>query len=1192
MSNGKDSTNALGVISNISYYKSVRLNPDKDIGRNEKNVYELHGFDKGVKGIVLDRYEICDILYNIFDEIVTNAVDLAIETRILGQRNISLVTRIAIWYDDKSISVENDGPGFPIKKNVKEEKTGVMYWCPEAAFTLSSTGRHFNKGKKSYSGGKNGHGAKLAMIYSTLFKIDTMSDGRRYRQDIYFDDVKFLPISKKPIIEDINGEFPYSTKITFFPDTKALDGCTIKDIEPLIIRRAYEITQFFNGVVVSLNGKVLPMYSLKKYVQSYLPCKTKNILHHKFGLLAKGIYIWNIALYVGKSNAGRSGIVSYVNGMYTSNGGSHVNYALNYIVNQIYGILGDKYKERAGEKKSSMNVGITKDMIKGMLSGMIVVYVDKPQFESQIKSKVFVPVKRMPKLSNISENALKKFINGDLIKAIELKMESLMKYRLNKEIKEMKSKGGRIKVRKYRPSEYSQSKRSPGTRLKGILIISEGDSANGQVIKGLKVLGSEGSKIFGTFPVRGKVINAMKQTEAKVYKNEIFKNIVTVLGLEFGKDYTDSKLGLNYGKLLIFTDADEDGTHIKGLIISIFKKEWPSLLKRDDFMYALKTPYVRIKKGDKTIKEFYSLKQYESQKIEKYRGAKTWFYKGIGSNNDNEISVIFNKLYSNFVTFKWDSESNDWMTIAFGKDSEIRKLWLKCYDPTADDGASYEKDEITYSEFIDSHMKNFALYDNWRKIPSITDGLKPVQRMIIFGMKKLNSKHKTKVNILSSKLMALTHYAHGEQSFQKAMTRMAQRIAGVNNLNFLKPEGNFGSREELKCSQPRYIYTLLERWTKLIFRDEDDPILILKVKEGVVAEPVNFAPIVPVVLINGAEGIGTAHSTSIPKFNIRELITLIVDKLDGNNVSKDLIPWYIYYKGKIEKSDSGYVSYGIAEPTGEHGKYRISEIPIGGKSYQKYKEFLNGLVDNGILKSFLEVPEGGDLKDRYGKKGKNRKKNRKSNKISPYMDNFIVKFSKEVLNEFGSELNVDTVMDILKLRARISTNNMKLFNVKNEITRYKSAMDIFEEYYNYRLGMYEKRKSYLLKVLKEEINVLKYMCMFIEYVIIKNLIKVKNVKRHKLIGDIDSKMEGVRSILKVGEYTLADGGELRLNANAYAVLRNMKIDSMTVEAYEDLKKKRKAKMDEIDRLKKKSVADMWRDDLADLLDVLPEDILG
>jgi DNA topoisomerase-2 len=145
-----------------------------------------------------------------------------------------------------------------------------------------------------------------------------------------------------------------------------------------------------------------------------------------------------------------------------------------------------------------------------------------------------------------------------------------------------------------------------GTRKseEAILILTEGDSAKSMAISGLSVVGRDK---YGVFPLKGKVMNVKDASKEMIMKNAEITNIKKILGLETGKDYKDTK-SLRYGKIMIMTDQDHDGSHIKGLVLNIFQSMWPSLLKLN-YITSMITPIIKATKGKK-VKSFYTLKEY------------------------------------------------------------------------------------------------------------------------------------------------------------------------------------------------------------------------------------------------------------------------------------------------------------------------------------------------------------------------------------------------------------------------------------------------------------------------------------------------------------------------------------------------------------------------------------------------------
>lgn len=192
-------------------------------------------------------------------------------------------------------------------------------------------------------------------------------------------------------------------------------------------------------------------------------------------------------------------------------------------------------------------------------------------------------------------------------------------------------------------------------------------------------------------------------------------------------------------------------------------------------------------------------------------------------------------------------------------------------------------------------------------------------------------------------------YHHGEQSLNQTIVAMAQDFVGANNLNLLQPNGQFGTRllGGKDSASPRYIYTCLSPMTRLLLRVEDDALLTPQEEEGVSIEPVHFLPIIPLVLVNGAVGIGTGWSTHIPNHNPLDVANRLLSRLRGISAGDALQPWYRGFTGSFRAKGEGYVARGRIEWTGEKS-VRICELPVG-RWTQDYKEFLCEAMQTGKL---------------------------------------------------------------------------------------------------------------------------------------------------------------------------------------------------------------------------------------------------
>ena len=188
------------------------------------------------------------------------------------------------------------------------------------------------------------------------------------------------------------------------------------------------------------------------------------------------------------------------------------------------------------------------------------------------------------------------------------------------------------------------------------MIITEGDSAKSLAVSGLSVVGRD---FYGVFPLKGKPLNVRDATHSQIMKNEEISNLVAIMGLKFDTTYTEENIkSLRYGHLMIMTDQDHDGSHIKGLIINFLHKFWPSLLGIPDFLMQFITPIVKCTKGKK-FHTFFTLPEYEEWKEGTGNDAKGWtikYYKGLGTSTSSEgesiclSTVILLSLYNSTIS--------------------------------------------------------------------------------------------------------------------------------------------------------------------------------------------------------------------------------------------------------------------------------------------------------------------------------------------------------------------------------------------------------------------------------------------------------------------------------------------------------------------------------------------------------------
>ena len=497
------------------------------------------------------------------------------------------------------------------------------------------------------------------------------------------------------------------------------------------------------------------------------------------------------------------------------------------------------------------------------------------------------------------------------------------------------------------------------------------------------------------------------------------------------------------------------------------------------------------------------------------------------------------------------------LILSFGKNFENkRKCLVRNYNP--DIIIENDQKQVTYDDFIKKELVHFFHNDTMRSIPNICDGLKSSQRKIIYGTFLRNlEKNEVKVSQLSGYISDVTGYHHGENSLQEAIINMAQDFVGSNNTNLLYPSGTFGTRRVggKDHASSRYIFTKNSELLRNIFCKEDEPILEYIDEENQIVEPHIYYPIIPIILVNGCDGIGTGYSTTIHPCNPKDIIKNIKTYLNlhKNTDNKKLIkkfikldPWYRGFTGRIEKiDDNSYECYGCYEqiPNNENS-IRITELPIGTWT-QTYLEFLSGLVESNSLISDYNAGAG------------------------VYKVNIVVTFKLNVLQAL---LKNDTLYKELKLCKKISSTNMHLCKICEEnnskvikIFKYLDTNDILLEYILIRYNAYMLRKNYYLKVLENELDIYKYRKKFIEYYISKKIIVEKRKKEDVIQTFIELKFP-----------------QLGVNINStksYDYLTSLPIFSLTLEKIEELENLFNKKSQELEIYKNTSVEQLWINDL-------------
>jgi DNA topoisomerase-2 len=382
---------------------------------------------------------------------------------------------------------------------------------------------------------------------------------------------------------------------------------------------------------------------------------------------------------------------------------------------------------------------------------------------------------------------------------------------------------------------------------------------------------------------------------------------------------------------------------------------------------------------------------------------------------------------------------------------------------------------------------------------------------------------------------------------------MAQNFVGSNNINLFMPNGQFGTRLQggKDSASERYIFTQLNKITRTLFPANDDNILTYLNDDGLLVEPVYYAPIIPMILVNGSKGIGTGFSTDIMCYNPIQIIQYIKNKLSLEENSVEFIPYYDGFKGQITKlSEEKYLIKGLYEKTG-NDTIRVTELPVGFWT-EDFKELLEKLIEPG--------------QDKEGKKITSVVKDYDDMSKDTNVD-FTITFAKgklEELEQSKGDYACNGLEKLLKLYTTNTTTNMHLFDADDKLQKYEKVSDIIDAYYDVRLKLYQTRKDYLIDALEKEL------------VLLSN--KAKYIKEN-LDGTIDLRKKKKEQVLEMLE---SKGYDIIDDDSDYKYLTKMPMDSVTEENVEKLLTEKGNKEQELNVIKSTSINKMWNSELDNL----------
>ena len=601
----------------------VLLRPYMYIGSTTPHSGDSHLFD----GSTI-TYE--SIIYNpgfikLFDEILSNSVD--------EHRRGSNLNEIRITFnlDSNQITVWDNG-GIPVKKHPKHQE-----WIPEMIFSNLASGSNFDDTEDRNVAGTNGVGSTLTNIFSTKFSIKTCDGTNKFEQQ--FTDNMSKRTSPK-ITKSSKGftEISYEADLSRF-QMKVIDSNSYK----ILYKRCLD--------AAACN----PRLKIKVITVKDGSTTNNEIKFKKFEDYIK-LYVGEGEYYYESSKDWRIGFaksadgfnnVSFVNSVHTKDGGTHVDYITNQLINHLRDMIKKKHK-----------VDVKPNDIRNHLYVFIDCMVVNPAFSSQTKEKLITEPRKFKTSHDVTEAIAKNIFKSEIIQSVLDWVERKQMAEERAELRKLNKNLDKGRVEKLIDAQ------SKGDRSKCILGIYEGMSALSAVRK------FRNTQEMGAYPLKGKFINVHELPNSKVIKNDEVKGLMGSIGIKLGED-PDPK-DLRYGKVYIYTDADPDGNSIAGQLINFFAKYWPELFKMG-IIHKVMTPLVVAKKGNRVL-TFYTNEEFREWINKKTTNPSTWnieYKKGLASLEDEEYEEIIKNPRT--VQISFDKNSKDTLEDWFGSDSQPRK---------------------------------------------------------------------------------------------------------------------------------------------------------------------------------------------------------------------------------------------------------------------------------------------------------------------------------------------------------------------------------------------------------------------------------------------------------------------------------------------------------------------------------------
>lgn len=900
----------------LNWKETILKSPEIYLGNVVSDFKNIILWDEKSKKLCIQYVKINEGLLNLLSEVIYNSFD---QFNRPGKKLTYVDINISLKNNKILIHAKNDGPIIDIKKQTftvkspenKDKIESFTAYIPEVLFGQMGTSTNYSKKENNIkTSGKNGMGIKVVNVLSNSFIVN-ISDGKKIFTKKYTDGMAnsdpeiVVSKSKNHFVE----VFCFLNPTIF--DTQLVNTC-INYAKKILIDSSFVL----KNVKLSLNGEIFNSDNVEKLL-SYYDIKPLHVLNFNHEKLST----WFVNI---KNHTDI--FISICNGSTQRYEGEDVKRAKKL----CYKILKDFCKAKL-KLENVTQESLTHFMIITVLNDANVC------FDTQSKSKVTsLYPKVIYKLTPAQEKSI---TNMDFFKNWHIP----------------------TKVTK----DYIRQALRAGTKdwKKCTLFITEGESASGFATSGLTVL-KDGNNHYGVYPIKGKFINSTKATLQKKTDNTEINDLRNILGIESHIDYNKERGKLRYGKVNILTDADDDGIHIKALLLNFFFT-FNKTLFDINFVEGLNTPIIRVfedyyKKPNKFV-NFFTEQEFKNYSVPK--GSDVVYYKGLGSIEKYEPTwnCFRNQKNNIFMADEHSYKSFD-ENFSPGFEKERKDIILKYINNSKSVNV---EGEILCQDYLSFNLGSiFFVNVIKRHLPYIEDGLKESQRKIIFvALKSLFTKRLGEIcEVFAAQVKAETVYHHGNISLENTIVNMTQDHVGTNNEPFFFGKGNVGSRVT-QAAASRYWRVIPNKFFTKYFKIEPE-LMEFNYNENRQIEPKSFHPLIPYFLINGIKGVCPGYKIDIFPYKLQDLLDICRQIIMGESTIEPT-PYFKNFKGEIIKTPNGVKFKGILNKKGNI--FTVTEFPPTvsfDNFFEKVKKLFPHIAnlsnDNGVeiqFKSDLKYEE-------------------------------------------------------------------------------------------------------------------------------------------------------------------------------------------------------------------------------------------